>query len=310
MQEATAITAYPAEFVGLIRTTQLDKAKVDAILAEFRTAISIEDVEAQARAIVVTDASQTDLMKQARELRLSLKNERVSIDKTRKALKESAKREVDLIDGIGRILREKIEPIEAHLQEQEDFAARQEAERLNARRIERVNALAPYVENANVYDLFSMSDEAFAELLLNSQTAYQAKEEAARIAEENRIADQKRRDEEAEQLRIENERLAAEKAEADKKAADERAAREKAEAELKRQETEKREAEQKAEAEARALALAPDKEKLLAYADRIAAVRSDIPIVSSEFDTLISYIHENLGRVIRQINDTIALKGM
>ncbi len=92
--------------------------------------------EIKAKAIVVTDASQTTEMGMAKVARKMLSQKRIDIENARKELKEQSLREGKAIDGIANVLKALIVPIEEYLKKQENFIeikAEQEAE---ARRIE------------------------------------------------------------------------------------------------------------------------------------------------------------------------------
>jgi type IV secretory pathway VirB10-like protein len=164
----------------------------------------------------------------------------------------------------------------------EEYAERAEAARLAALNTERENILRPYssvpVESLN---LETLADAEWLALLGDFKAAHadRLKREAAEKAEhEQRAKDEAERLEKAEQ---EAARLRAEAAERDKELAAERRQREEAEravAEAKRKADadaaakradEERAMFEQAEA-ARKAAIAPDKEKLIAFADTLA----------------------------------------
>lgn len=262
--------------------------------------------------IVVTDAAQVSLMKQARERRLEIRHVRIQVEKLRKTLKEDSLRRGQLVDGIARHLTATMEQAEAHLEQQEKFAERVEAQRKEALRLERAQKLAPYGVDTSAMDLASMTEAAFTQVLDGAVAAEQARKDAAEKAERERrwaqeAAERQRREaeEEAARLREENERLAREAAEADAQARAEREAAEKvaraereaAEAQARRERDarmkaerelqEQREAAQRAEAERKAAEerraaeereakaraeRAPDKEKLAAFREAFEAL--------------------------------------
>lgn len=112
----------------------LDSPKAKELLESFQDYFKIAaDWEKKAATLVVTDASQTAVMKMAREGRLFLKGKRVAIEKMRKKLKEQSVREGRAIDGMANILKALIVPLEEHLDKQERFVeirAAEEAEKL------------------------------------------------------------------------------------------------------------------------------------------------------------------------------------
>lgn len=265
-----------------------------------------EEWTARAKGIVVTDLSQTREMKFARESRLALKEIRVNAEKTRKRLKEDSLRQGKAIDGMANVLKALVEPIEAHLLEQEQFAERVEAAEKEALRKARSAAIVAYGEDPTVYaNLGETSEEAWASILENARAAHEAKAEAARRAEAvrieaERIAAEKREVERQLAIKAEAERAERERAQAAENArlrreADEReaaaaeerrvanealavarAARERAEAEAaaaKAAEAERTAAEEarlaREEAERAHAAAAPDREKLAAFAAHV-----------------------------------------
>lgn len=275
-------------------------ALVDAFMPLF---VETEKLLASADSIVVSDATQLTEMKQARAARLQLKEIRVAAERHRKAFKEEYLRSGRAIDSIAALIKDKIEPVEKRLQEQEEFAAREEQKRKDALRISRQQQLQPLGVDTSPYRLEEMTVDAFTQLLESSRIAHQARLDAAKKAEEERAAaEQKRRTEEY-RLRLENERLKAEQeeqrqlaaqqaAEAEAALANERAARAKIEAD---QRAEREAAEQAAAAEAKAkldAQMAPDKDKVIALAAAIAGIQ--IP----EMGTLLG---EKVMDVARQI---------
>lgn len=260
--------------------------------------------KSRAKGLVVTDAGQTREMKMAREARLALREIRVNADKARKALKADALAYGRAVQGVYNTIEAAIKPIEEYLMEQEQFIeiqAKKERERLDA---ERAAEIRPWVEFGG--DLtFSdtpygnMTPEAWAKYLQAAKDAKDAHEKA----EAERIAKEKAEAEERERLRKENERLQAEARERERAAAEERrkmeeqarkereeAARklaaERAERERLEEEARKREEEESkakaAEEEARRKAeAAPDRDKLLAYANELGT----LPVPVSKMST-------------------------
>jgi hypothetical protein len=245
-----------------------------------------EEWKKKAEAITITDASQVAEMKLARETRLALKEIRVEAEKKRKALKEDSLRRGKAIDGMANIIKFLIEPIEARLLEQEQFAERQEAARIAMLAQVRSSDLAHFTDPSSLGNLGTMSEEGFTQLREGFRLAHEAKIAAAKKAEEDRIAAEKAAAEERERIRQENERLrkeaaereaaakiereriAKEKAEAEAKAAAERRAfeqalaKERAEAERIQRERQAKAAKERAELEAKARAEREAREKI------------------------------------------------
>lgn len=223
----------------------------------------------KAKTIHVTNANQTEVIAEARECRLKLRAIRIETETTRKRLKEDSLRLGKAIDGFANILKAIIEPAEQHLQDQEDFAERQEEARKAALKAEREAKLKPYGVEVEFYQLGEMTEEAFQQLLTNTIAAEEGKKVLAQKAEQERI-DREMAEQE------ERERMKKDKEAAEAQAAKELQAREAAEAELRKVEADRqakekadreaKEAEERAAAEA---AAAPDNAKIKALAQTV-----------------------------------------
>ena len=256
-----------------------------------------EEWKVKAESIIVTDASQKELMADARKARLFLKDIRVQADKTRKELKEDSIRYGKAVQGVYNVIEYMIVPIEQHLERQERFAEIQEAERKWALKLKRESELKPYMEFvAHNIDLGGMSEEDFMKILNGAKMQMQAKNDAIAKAEAERIERERAEAEERERVRVENQRLRAEAEEREKQIMAERAKAEaerksleaKAEAERRERMRLESEAAAKAEAERREKAkeaarieaeeaarkAAPDAEKARALAELILAVKA------------------------------------
>lgn len=228
-------------------------------------------------AIHVTDASQTQEMALARETRLELKKVRVEAKKTHKRLKDSSLKRGKAIDGVYNILEYIVAPLEARLQEQEEFAERAEAGRRAALKAEREAQLAPYGVDTTCYDIGMMTCEVFDQLLTTAKNVAAERAETARRIEAQRVAREKAEADERERVRLENVRLKAEAAEREKMAAMERAeaarlakvAKDKADAVLAavKQEADDKAKALKAENDAREAAAQAERLRLQALAD-------------------------------------------
>lgn len=249
--------------VKIVEQSGLDKQKQDYLLEKFSDATLLaESWAAKAKEIVVTDESQTDLMKSAREGRLLLKDKRVEIEKTRKQLKDSSLKEGRAIDDIAKALTALIEPTEKYLDEQEKFAERKEADRIMVLDIERKNLLQPYVDTVVMSfpqgQLGKMPQQQFDAMLSGYKSMFEKRISDEKLAEEQRIAKQKADEEARAAQRIENERLKKEADEREKQFAEERkAAQEKAD-------KERKEAEEKARKEREAFEAKLKEEKRIA----------------------------------------------
>ena len=260
----------------------------------------ITPVIEKAKTLIVTSIDQKDLMQQAHEGRIILKNKRNDVEKMRKELKERSLREGQAIDKVANLIKEMIAPAEAHLELQENFAKIYEEQRKEALRLKRHEILLPYTSDPSLFDLANMTEEQFDQILAGQKAAHEQRIEAEKKAEEDRIAKERAEAEERECIRRENERL---KAEVEKREAELAEERRKAEVERKRleyiakAEAEKREAaereiheeQQKKQAEMDRIkaeeeraAAAPDKEKLIVFAGKIEALQLEFPELSSK----------------------------
>lgn len=243
------------ELIKIIDSSNLDSSIAvnvkDKFLPFFEQA---NEWKTKALALTVTDVSQKKEMAEARVARLALKDIRVNVEKRRKEMKAESLRTGQAIDGVANVLKGLIEPIEQHLQKQEDFAAVQEAKRVAALQLERSEKIKHYVDESTfvaLTNLGTMPDTQFNTVFLGYKTAYENKIAEEKKVEEDRIAKEKSDAEEREKQRLENERLKAEALQKEKELAEERL----------KVEAEKKALQDKADAEAKRLKDIADKEK-------------------------------------------------
>ena len=243
--------------------------------------------------LTIRDVTDTEGFKAVHEARMVVKNHRVEVEKTRKALKADALEYGRKVDAEAKRITALLEPIEEHLRWQEvDYEAAKEAIRNAARlkaeaeeRAKREAEEARLRAEREAEEAKARAErEAEAERLRVERMALEAERrvmeaERARVAAEQKAAQDKIDAEnrrlaviEAARLRkIEDERIAKEAAERARIATEQRIAREAAA---------KKAAEEAAEvARVKAEALRPDREKLLTVASCVAGI--DVPYVSS-----------------------------
>lgn len=215
------------ELQVIVAESGLETTKAQFVLEKFQSYFQIAaEWEAKAKTIVVTDESQTAEMQLARVGRLFLRDKRIKIEKARKELKEQALREGKAIDGIAKVLKNLIEPIESYLDKQEHFVEIKAAEKEEKERIER--------------------ERKAEEERIAKEKAEAEERERIRIENERLKAEAAERERKAaEDKKAHEELLAAERAKA---AAEKKAVEDKAKAEAEKQE--KLLAEQKAKADA------------------------------------------------------------
>lgn len=289
----------------LIEKTGLSKSKTTALTNQFKTFFEqAEKFEKKALKIVVKDESETEKMAEARELRLAIRKIRLDTEDTRKELKKQSLAEGKAIDGMSNEIKGVIEPIEKHLFNQEKFAEIQEEERIESLRYERAFKLGKYVDDIIAYNLKDMDQATFDQLLETSKLAHQAVQEAEKKAEQDMVDKDKKDKKEREALELENENLRKEnkkkeaklKKESDEKLAAEKKLRDKQDADRKI-ERDKKAAERKA-------AMAPDREKLLAFS---ASIKDIVPPsgLSKEAKSIGDKAEEKLFEVSQWIENQV-----
>ncbi len=230
---------------AILEASGLEGDKREALRLKFaEIEEKAKDWDARAHAIIVTDVDQTEDMQTAREQRLELRAKRIEIEKTRKAMKQSALNEGRAIDSIAKYLTELITPTESYLADQEHYAENKQKEEEEARRA-RAEALLAEQERIEAED-----------------QERKAAEERERVAKENERlkaeAEEREKDLAAERKRIAKEIAAAEAAnKAERDAREQEIAEERAEQERKREaERAAHEAEREAERKAHEAELA------------------------------------------------------
>ena len=163
----------------------------------------MEQWEEKAATLIVEDETQTGLMFEAGVARKALASIRVAVEKQRKAMKEDSLRTGQAIDGVAKMMRERIEAMEAHLAAQENFIANREAARVEALRSERYALILPYLVPEILPTPWpewgAMHEDDF------KATLYAAQDKARQIEAERlaRIEKEKAEREELERLRVE-----------------------------------------------------------------------------------------------------------
>ena len=298
--------------VSMVRTSGLDAAKAEIILANFQEYAAIAaDWEAKAKTIVVTSPTQVAEMKTAREGRLVLRGKRTAIETIRKNLKEQSLREGKTIDGIAGTLRALIEPIEEYLEKQERFVEIQEEARIKALVTNRASEIIQYGGNPNLFNLGAMNEAEYQSTLISVKQAEEDKLEAEARAILKTAEDRR----ETERIRVENSKLRVEAMERDRLAqqATEEARRA---LDAERKERERLEAEDRARKDAEAatlrrnvaeqkrLARAPDKKKLELWADDLdAIVQPDVK--SDEAHQVADHVVTKIKALVQWVRDQV-----
>lgn len=220
-----------AQLVVVFKENEIEQESAVALQSAFAPMFAeFEKWRQKVAGIQITSVEQVREMRLARETRLAIKEIRVNGEKRKKSMKEASLRYSRAVDGAFNVLKFLCEPLEESLLAQEKFAERQEEERIAKVKAAREELLKPFGIDCSLYQLGVMPDDAFTQLLEGHKLAAQARLEAARKAENDRIAAENARLAEEKRIREENERL---KKEADERAAADKAEREKAEADAK-----------------------------------------------------------------------------
>ena len=141
----------------------------------------------KASELVVTDISQVDEMKMAKEGRLALKRVRVEANKKRIELKAEGLRYNKAVQEAYNVIENEITPIEEHLQKQEDFKKEYEEKQRMEKQAAREKELEPYREYVPFgTDLGRIEDDEYAFLLGNVKQKKEDKDKADREAEKQR----------------------------------------------------------------------------------------------------------------------------
>ena len=250
------------------------------------TDVVIAEMEKAYMCLTIKDFDDTEGFQAVHEARMVVKGKRVEVEKRRKALKADALAYGKLIDSEAKKVFTKLEPIETHLQTEEDKVInekkriKEEEEAKEREKIQsRLTILSGYGKIVPFFDAAAWTDEEFVETVDKAKAEYEeiqqkAREEAAQIVreEEARKAEDERLAKERAELEAERKRIAAEQAEAqakideaNRKIEAEKAAIEaekKAEQERKDREKFEKDAKEKAEREAKAKAERDEQERL------------------------------------------------
>ena len=268
----------------IVKESGLEKTKADLILEKFQDYFKIaSEWELKAKQIIITNDNQIAEMEMARVGRLFLKEKRITIEKTRKELKEQSLREGKAIDGIANVLKGLIEPIENYLDNQENFtkyriiAEEKEKQRLEQIRIE--NELREKEEQR-----IKLEKEEQERIKSENEKLKKQAEEKERLAKIEREKHEKELAEiklKQEAEKKERERLAEiERKKQEKiinaereKAAAEKAEREKLEKEIEQKRLKELEIQKQKKLEEKKLKSAPDKEKITNYINAIKSIK-------------------------------------
>lgn len=211
------------EVIHIVENSGLEKTKSQKLLEMFTPYFNrMSEIETKINGLNTSDPQKEDI-KIAREIRLALKNNRVASEKIKDDAKAGILIEGRLIDNLNNIVKNTSKGLELKCEQIEKDAEIKEAARIEAVRVSRVELLSPYVEDANIFPLGSMSQDQFDTMLSGYKLAIEQKKEAEQKAEAERLAKEAADKLEQERIRQENEKLKAEAEEKEKLLAAERA---------------------------------------------------------------------------------------
>lgn len=188
----------------------------------------------QIYAIVIKKELTPELLKEARDLRLKIRDNRTKgIEVWHKTTKDYFLKGGQFVDAIKRKENVVNELMEAKLSEIEKYFENIETERIKALHTERAEKLKPFGYEIGATNFGLMDDNMFNAILVGAEKTHKDKLELEAKIEADRIEKERLEAEEREKQRIENERLKAENEAKEKQLAAERIEAEKKQAELK-----------------------------------------------------------------------------
>lgn len=281
------------ELVLVIQSQNVEKEYKENALQAYRPFMQeLQDVSLLANSINFENPTSEDSAT-ARRLRIQLVKVRTGAESKKKERKESILLLGKLEDHATGVVVTASKLMEERLDKVEKYVERLAEDARQKIKSERLLLLNPFNVDAKYIHLESMSDSDFEKLLSDSEILHNAKIEAEKKKETERIAFEKQEEIKREEQRLENERLKAEmqreceeasKREAELRAENERQSKliadQKAKEEQDRRKAENLIAEQK-ENERKA-SLDPDREKLLQINDQLDALIYPINVTSNK----------------------------
>jgi hypothetical protein len=263
----------------------------------------LEKWDLMAKSFVVTDVTQKDEMKQARETRLLIVNIRTSAERIRKELKEDSLKFGNTVQSIYNDIEKQCKSIESHLKLQEDFEKNLIAAKIETLRIERESKIAEYREFTIFgQNLGTFTDADFEKTFEGAKLQYEnkvAKDKQAiidaEIANNELLAKQAAEKVENEKLRLANEILLKEKQAAEKEL------QAKKDAEI-AAEKEKQEKELQAKKDAENLAKAPIKQQLNIWVQSFELPKCSVEneksaLIQARFDSFIAWAKKEIESI-------------
>ncbi len=200
------------EFEPIVKQSGLEKAEqYAAIFSPFMVQLK----QLSDKAVTVNHNNPTAIdAKIAREVRLALVKNRTATAAKKDESKSTLMAEANLIQNLHNVVINSSKLIEADLEAVEKFAENKERERKATLAAERALMFAEYGTDLTGYDLGSMADNVFADLLESQKLLHEKRISDAAKAEAERIEAERLELERQAALKAENERLKKEAEEA------------------------------------------------------------------------------------------------
>lgn len=264
------------------KTAKIEKDDAIALRNNFKGFYN-DIVACRGDAVDVTDPEDPDHRKQAKIVRIKLKNIRCKVENARKLMKSESLARGKAIDGYANVLKYLCEPVEAKLDNIEKHEEKMEAQRIADVIAVRSATLVSIHADPSVFNLGQMDEETFDKVLEISKRQEKERIELKLKAEADRIESERVEKEKQERVKKENENLRKEKevadAELEKEREKVRKEKAKLESELKKErdaKAKKDKAEEKRKADVAAekskAEQAPDGDKLIALSEAIEYV--------------------------------------
>lgn len=271
----------PVEIQEMSKGVSLEKTnEVQEVLNSIFEGVS--KMREQLDLIVVKDENDNVNMKLSSSVRLAVKNKRLESEKIfdlkRSEVQQkmsSFKTEDALWLKSKQVMQILTKEIEESARWKEDTKARFDAEKLELEMQKRLGLILVFLPETTIQDVRGMNNDIFDSFLEGARAKFNAKIEAERIAELQRIADAKREADRLEAQRLENVKLKAEADATTKKIEAERLQREK----LAKIESDKLEAERVKQAQAQAVKDAETARQLKEASDARFKVEAELQAV-------------------------------
>lgn len=270
--------------LDIVKSSGLEQNTANYIQEKFAPFFEqVKQWKDKAQTLVVTDISQKEEMKLAKESRLAIRSIRINADKVRKELKEDSLRYGKAVQGVYNVIEDNLKPIEQYLEEQEKFEERYNEKIKAELRAKREEMARPYSEfMPSGFDLTIIDENSFMRMLDSAKIQFQKRNEELRLEEEERLRLEEANRKEMEELKKalqEKAKLEAELIERERKEKEEK---ERLQAIIDAEEKKKALELKKKKAEERRLKNAPDKEILLGIAKNINTLHFSFPELKGE----------------------------